>query len=324
MRINSLTFISFFILLTVSACDSAVIDTDKVQNTQSTSTKSVQEFDKPKDKNSASTNEIKHTLWKVKGETNTLYLLGSIHLMPPELYPLPKPYNDAFEDAEKVVFEIDESIQDQKFAQQTMLKYAKPSNGQSLSDLMDSDEYAEIRKLAKENNVPMLMIDPFDPWFSSITLIGLQYLNAGLSPEHGIDQHFMRKAQEAGKPILGLETLDDQFGMFDSVSMEVQTEMLLETLKQEVDMQVFVDQMLEDWQTGDMEGLEALLMDEFDEAPELYDAMLVNRNLNWIQQFQPMLKDTDDYLVVVGAAHMLGKDGVVELLQAQGYSVEQL
>ena len=324
MRLNKYSLFSLFILFFLCGCDAAEIDSEKLQNSQPTVIQSTQQTENNEKRNSAVTSDIKHTLWKVKGDSNTLYLLGSIHLMPPELYPLPKPYNDAFEDAEKVVFEIDESIQNQILAQETMLKYAKPSNGKKLSDIIDSDEYAEIRKLAKENKVPMLMIDPFDPWFSSITLIGIQYLNAGLSPEHGIDQHFMRKAQEAGKPILGLETLDDQFSMFDSVSMEVQTEMLLETLKQEVDMQDFVDQMLEDWQTGDMQGLESLLMDEFDESPELYDAMLVNRNLNWIQQFGPMLKDTDDYLVVVGAAHMLGKDGVVKLLQAQGYSVEQL
>ena len=315
------SLISLLFLCCLIACDGAVIDSDIVQQSTDQSVAASTQIEKT---TSVLAENIKHTLWKVKGEQNTLYLLGSIHLMPPELYPLAEPYNDAFDDAEKVVFEIDESIQNQVLAQESMLRYAKLSPGKKLSDLIDSDDYAVIRQLAKENNVPMLMIDPFDPWFSSITLIGLQYLNAGLSPEHGIDQHFMRRAQQAGKPILGLETLDDQFGMFDSVSMDVQTDMLIETLKQEVDMQDFVDQMLEDWQTGDMQGLEKLLMDEFDEAPELYDAMLVKRNLNWLQQFAPMLKDSDDYLVVVGAAHMLGKDGMVKLLQDQGYNVEQL
>ncbi len=323
MHINKLILMLLVALFSLCACEATVSDTENLQSPNVDSPQEISKTISATDTNSSS-ESTKHTLWKVKGETNTLYLLGSIHLMPPELYPLPKPYNDAFEDAEKVVFEIDESIQNQALAQQIMLRYAKPSKGQKLADIIDADIYAEIKQLAKENKVPMLMIDPFDPWFSSISLIGIQYLNAGLSPEHGIDQHFMRKAQKAGKPIFGLETLDDQFSMFDGVSMEVQTEMLLETLKQEVDMQEFVDQMLEEWQTGDMQGLESLLMDEFDESPELYDAMLVNRNLNWIQQFQPMLKDKDDYLVVVGAAHMLGKDGVVKLLQDQGFSVEQL
>ena len=313
--------ITLFLIFALTACDAAVVDSENVPVATEQST----QVSEPRDNSSESTtSDVKHTLWKVKGEKNTLYLLGSIHLMPAEFYPLPKPYNDAFEDAEKLVFEIDESIQNQELAQQSMLKYARPNRGQKLVDIIGAEDYAEIKKLAKENKVPMLMIDPFDPWFSSITLIGIQYLNAGLSPEHGIDQHFMRRAQKAGKPILGLESLDDQFGMFDSISMDVQTEMLLETLKQEEDVQAFVDRMLEEWQTGDMQGLEELLMDEFDEAPELYDAMLVKRNLNWIQQFIPMLKESDDYLVVVGAAHMLGKDGVVTLLRDQGYTVEQL
>jgi len=321
MRIKFSKLFSVLLVLSLSACNSST----KESNTVAEPTTTVQEAHSSQaKKHEMSHTPMKHTLWKVKGEQNTLYLLGSIHLMPPELYPLPQPYNDAFDDAEKVVFEIDESILNQEAMQKSVLQFAQLPKNQKLEQLVGTESYKEIRNLAKKNNVPMLSIEPFDPWFSSITLIGLQYLNAGLSPEHGIDQHFMRKAQKASKPIIGLETINEQFTMFDSMSMELQTEMLIETLKQEVDMQEFVDEMIEDWQTGDMQGLEDLLMEEFQEEPEMYDAMLVNRNLNWLEQFGPMLKDKDDYLIVVGAAHMLGKDGMVQLLENQGYTVEQL
>lgn len=267
---------------------------------------------------------VKHTLWKVKGEKNTLYLLGSIHMLRPEHYPLPNVYDDAFEDAEKTVFEIDDAILNPAAAAETVMAFAQLPSGRKLADLINAEDYAEIKTLANKYNVPMFIIDPVDPWFSSLTLMNMQYMNAGLSPEHGIDQHYMQRALDAGKPVLGLETIEEQFKMFDSLSMDIQTDMLIDTLKQEVDVKEFIDEIIIEWQEGDMAALQELLQEDFEEYNEMYDILLKDRNENWIKQFQPMLKDTDDYLIVVGAAHMLGEDGVVRLLEKQGYLVEQL
>ena len=266
----------------------------------------------------------RHTLWKIEGETNTVYLMGSIHMLPPELYPLPQAYDLAFNDAEKLVFEIDESILDQQLAQKTVQEYAQLAPGQKLKDLLDPDDYTQIRTLAKEKNVPMFMIDPFDPWFSGLTLVSMQYLNAGLSPEYGIDQHYMQRGIKAGKPISGLETMQEQFSMFDSMSIDMQAEMLIETLKQEIDVKEFIDSMIEEWQEGDMSALQALLQEDFTKYPEMYDILLVNRNKNWIPQITSLFTGEDDYLVIVGAAHMLGDQGVIRLLEAEGFTVEQL
>jgi len=296
------------------ACDGTTIDNNSV----------IPSTPSPKIEQSLNKINNKHTLWKVAGKNNTLYLLGTIHVMPDNIYPLPQAYYDAFEDAEKLVFEIDESIQDQAAMQASVLEFAQLPKGKKLKDVIGDENYAEIRALAKKNKVPMMMIEPFDPWFSGTTLTAMEYLNAGFSPDNGVDQHFMRKAQQAGKPILGLESIEDQFSIFDSMSIDSQVEMLVEVLKKEVDVKEFAYEMLEDWQSGDMQGLEELFMAEFKQAPEMYDALLVKRNHNWLEQFQPMLRDTDDYLVVVGTAHMLGDDGMVSLLENQGYEVEQL
>jgi len=316
-------FVSVFmfgLLVILSACDAdpgTQINSENATNT----TKQVieQKLDNKQNLNTSG----KHTLWTVKGKQNTLYLLGSIHVLKPELYPLPEPYQKAYADAENLVFEIDESIMDPALARAGVQEYAALPAGSKLVDVIGDDDYAEIKRLAKENKVPMMMIEPFDPWFSTLTLVSMQYLNAGLSPEYGIDQHFMKRALKDDKPVSGLETMGQQFSFFDSMSLDTQTDMLIETLKGSSDIKEMANLMITEWREGDMEGLNELLMEDFENYEDLYDILLKKRNLNWIEQFQPMLADTDDYLVVVGAAHMLGKDGVVKLLRDQGYQVTQ-
>ena len=193
-----------------------------------------------------------------------------------------------------------------------------------MKNTIDSEDYAEIRALAKEKKVPMAMIDPFDPWFSSMTLAVMQYMNAGMSPEFGVDRHFMQRAQVANKPILGLETMDEQFSIMDSVDYDVQVDMLKEILKSDKDTKELIDAIDKHWRSGDMDALNEILMEDFEDAPDFYNKLLKQRNENWIPQLSSMLEDDDDYLIVVGAAHMLGKDGILTLLEKEGYLAEQL
>jgi len=196
-------------------------------------------------------NKSKHPLWKITGKNgNTMYLVGSVHLMKEDVYPLAPVFQDAFEDAEKLVFEIDEEIQDPYAAQQAVGQYASIEGGGRLKNKIDNDDYEEIKSLAKAKKVPMLMIDPFDPWYSSMTLAVMQYMNAGMSPEFGVDQHFMRRAQEKNKPILGLETINEQFGILDSVSYDLQVDMLKETLKDSADIKTMIDAIDKHWRSS--------------------------------------------------------------------------
>jgi len=270
--------------------------------------------------------EKKHSLWRVAGRNgNTMYIVGSVHLMKPDVYPLDPVFEEAYQDAEKLVFEIDQEILDPVAAQAAVQKYAGIEGATSLREKISDDDYAEIRQLANEQKVPMMLINTFDPWFSSTQLAVMQYLNAGYSPEHGIDLYFMNKAIENNKPISGLETLDLQFSIFDSMSYNSQVEMLRQTLTEAEDIGEMVNQLDENWRDGDMDELEDLLFEEFEDAPEFYNKLLKTRNENWIPQLLPMLSDeNDDYLVVVGAAHMLGKDGLIKLLSDEGFVVEQL
>lgn len=333
-----MTHLRNFLLLTLSsclfACDTANVDHTNAETTptiktatSSTEKVKVKPLQNESQKSSDANNKnAKNTLWKIKGKHgNTVYLVGSVHLMRPDAYPLHQAYETAYQDSEKLVFEIDEEIQDQFAAQMAVQNYAGIEGGGLLKDKISAGDYAEIKALAKKNKVPMLTIDPFDPWFSSMQLAVMQYMNAGFSPEYGIDHYFMSKAQEDDKPILGLETMDEQFQIFDSMSYPVQVEMLKETLQESEDIDAMIDAIDENWREGDMEELEELLMEEFADEPEFYDKLLKQRNENWIPQLLPMLEDmNDDYMVVVGAAHMLGDDGVLTLLEQEGYSAEQL
>jgi len=325
--LKTVSFISLLFLL-LSGCDSSgpeSLDQSLQPNASDEMILVEKEPAKAAKAMETSAEDDKHTLWKLNGKNgNTMYLVGSVHLMKPDVYPLDDVFQTAFAEAEKVVFEIDEEIQDPVAAQQAVQKYASIEGGGLLKDRINASDYAEIKKLAKKNKVPMMIIDPFDPWFSSMNLAVMQYMNAGMSPEFGIDIHFMQRAQEAGKPILGLETMADQFGILDSVSYDLQVQMLKDVLTEEDQTIAMVDEIDENWREGDMQELEELLMTEFEDSPEFYNKLLKKRNENWIPQLVKMLDDTDDYLVVVGTAHMLGDDGILTLLEKEGYSAKQL
>jgi len=167
------------------------------------------------------------------------------------------------------------------------------------------------------------MFDRFQPWFVATLLLQLELAKRGFDPALGIEQQLAGRAVADRKPIMGLETPAQQFAVLSGLSLADQKRFLLMTLDESAQADAELEQLLAAWRKGDITALAALLSDEFERFPQLYRPLTEDRNRAWVGQLGDLLDDRDDYLVVVGALHLVGRNSVVDLLRQRGYTVTQ-
>jgi hypothetical protein len=263
-------------------------------------------------------------MWKLDGETNTVYLHGSVHLLRADDHPLPTIIDEAYEEAETLVMELDMDDVDPVEAQSLVSELGLIQDDRSLSDLMGPERYAEAEALAKSAEIPLTMLGKSEPWLAAITVEQLMLARIGFNPLFGIENHLMDKAAGDNKEIIGLETIREQLEFLDTMSLESQRALLLQSLKESVDIQKIMDELVHAWRHGDIAFMEDNMLDEMKQYPELYRTIVVDRNLDWLRKIEELLDDEDDYLIVVGALHLIGEDGVPALLSKRGHEVQQL
>lgn len=263
------------------------------------------------------------TLWSIKGKNdNTVYLLGSVHFLSPE-EKLPAAMDAAYRDAERLVMEIDMDDLDPAAMQQTTMELGLLPDGKTLESELGKPAYEKIAAFAKEIGVDPALLNRFRPWLAAITLVQLQLMKMGLDPNSGVEQRLTARAQIDGKEISGLETLPEQLGMLANLSARQQREFLEYSVEDAERAVQEIDALIAAWRIGDIESLGKLLQEGFDKYPEIYRPLTVDRNRKWIPEIENLLREREDYLVVVGALHLVGKDSVVELLRGKGYEVTQ-
>jgi uncharacterized protein len=267
----------------------------------------------------------RHILWTVQGKQNTVYLLGSIHVLRAGDVALSDVAERAYDDAERLVMEIDlddPAESDPMAMLDVVQRLAMLPEGQSLRGILGSD-YASLNQRAQQAGVDLALFDRFAPWMVATTLLQIELTKRGFSPELGIEQVLARRAAGDGKPIQGLETSVQQLGILAGMPMPMQKHFLRMTLDESAQLDQEIGALVGAWKAGDTVALAGLLSDEFDEFPDLYRRLTVDRNRAWVGRLSDLLDDPDDYLVVVGALHLVGDDSVVDLLQQRGYQVIQ-
>ena len=263
-------------------------------------------------------------LWQAEGATNRVYLLGSIHLLREQDYPLPDVFETAYRDAEALVMEIDMDDLDPLAAQAEFTRAGKLPENQSLRDIMGAGDYARAEALAEDIGIPLHLMDRIEPWYAAITAEVLILGRLGFDARLGIESHLLEKALLDGKRIDGLETIAEQVAFLDGLSLPVQRQMLLSTLEEGAELDEVMDEVINAWRSGDTETMATELDESFGDFEELENAILVNRNRRWVEQLLELLDDEEDYLIVVGALHLVGDDGVPALLKQRGVSVRQM
>ncbi len=266
------------------------------------------------------------------GRGATLLLLGTIHLGPEQGWTLSPAVESGIATADQIALEVDLRLATEDAVSTLVAEVALLGPGQQISDVVAP----ETAKLLEEEDetltrlgVPPGMRKRMKPWFMATVLGESIYAEVGLSSASAVEYHVLESL--GARPLIGLETFEEQLRIFDSLSPELQDLMLRETLLHLDEARTMVEELVHAWRTGDEAELARLAREGIDELPELdgfYDIVLGDRNRNWVGQLSRLLDDReqagDEVLVAVGALHLVGRDSLVELLREAGYRVEKV
>ena len=264
-----------------------------------------------------------HSLWELHGKHNTVYLLGSIHVLRPNDYPLAPVVLDAYTHAGSLLMEVNLDEINSEQVQAEMLASAILSDGKTLPDVLGKQRYERAAALAHEIGVELSKFDQFAPWFAAEAISELQLTQLGFQPENGVEMYFMDRAHSDGKSVDGLETVHDQISVFQNMSLDAQAEYLLSSLEQAHDLPKEVDSMVRAWQRGDTRWFESELQSDLGHDSDLYQSVLVARNRKWVPKIEALLNGDKNYLVIVGTGHLAGQGSVVDLLKKDGIVATQ-
>jgi uncharacterized protein YbaP (TraB family) len=267
--------------------------------------------------------QARNFLWKATGKGTVVYLAGSIHMLSPDFYPLNPVFDNAFKDSDVLVEEVDLGEMLGPNSQMQALMRGMLPAGQTIDKVLSPETLALVTKTAKELGAPIEALQRFKPWMLALTLEGLELASAGFDPELGLDKHFYDRAKEGGKAVQGLETVDYQLSRLDDMTPEQQDRMLAQTLKEIATEKASVTRLTTAWKTGDADAVEKLVLGNLKTEPVLYQRLLVERNKNWMPKIEALFARKGHALVLVGAAHLVGPDGLIAMLRAKGYTIEQ-
>jgi len=194
----------------------------------------------------------------------------------------------------------------------------------TLDAVISPATFALVATRAKELGLPVEPLKRFKPWSLALTLLGLEWQAAGFDADLGLDKHFYDQAVAAGKEVQGLETIEFQISRFDEMSMEEQDRMLASTLRELETEKAAVSTLANAWKAGDAPTVEKIVLQELRQEPRMYQRLLVDRNKDWMPKIEALFSRKGRAFVVVGAAHLVGPDGLLAQLKAKGYVIEQL
>ena len=264
------------------------------------------------------------SVWSVRSGDNVIYLGGTVHLLRPGDYPLPDEFEEAYQASSELYCETDIAAMSDLLVQAQMLQQLTYSDDRSLRTVLSDEAYTALSAYTQTAGLPIVMLEKFKPGLLISTLQILVFQSMGFTPQ-GVDAFFHTRAVADGKAEGQLETVQEQIGFIAAMGEGNDSEFILLSLKDLTETGNVIDGMIGAWRSGDAQGLSELFVEDMKvEAPALYDTLLLERNLKWIPQINRMLQDADTEFVLVGAAHIVGENGLLDLLSQEGYEINQL
>jgi uncharacterized protein YbaP (TraB family) len=265
-------------------------------------------------------------LWRASKGQGVVYLVGSVHMLTADFYPLAPALDAAFKDSDLLVEEADLAEMLSPTTQFSLLQRGMLPAGQTLDKVVSPATIALVNAHAGALGPggAMEAVKQFKPWFLAMTLEAMEWQKAGFDPQLGLDKHFYDRAQSEGKTVQGLETTEYQISLFDGMTAEQQERFLAETLKDLNKETASVNKLASAWKSGDVAGVERFVLQDLQSDPQVYQRLLVGRNRNWLPKIEALFSRPRPAIVVVGAAHLVGPDGLVSMLKAKGYTLTQL
>jgi len=269
------------------------------------------------------TTPSKSCLWEVKTTSARVFLLGSLHVLKSSAYPLAPEIDRAYASSQRLVFETDIGAMMDPAILAKMMEMGIYPEGQDLFQHISETTRKKLEEKLQELGLSPADFSRFKPWFLAVTLTTLELQRLGFNPTYGIDLHFYTKAKADKKELAYLESVEYQLSLLGEMNAQDQTSFLNQTL-QDLDISAqLADDMMAAWQNGETDDLYELLFKSFEDHPGIEDRLLTRRNKAWLPQIEKMLKAPKTTMVIVGAGHLIGPDGLVELLKQKGYAVKQ-
>lgn len=261
-------------------------------------------------------------IWTVERDGRTSWLVGSLHVLTADAYPLPAAMEQAFGRARTLMEETD--VNDIASPEIMGLVASKGllMNGETLETILPGPAYTQLAQRMAATGLPMEMVRMMRPWMVELTLSGLALQRAGFDPELGIDVHYRRQAAQNGMALAMLETPAEQIDYLAGLPMDIQVAQLQKTLTEGDTELKEVREIAAAWRAGDTAAIERLLLKGMKDSPAYYQSIVVDRNRRWLPRIESCLA-TGSCFVVVGAAHMVGSDGLIAMLRQKGYRIAQ-
>ena len=261
------------------------------------------------------------SVWQVSKDNHSFYLVGTVHLLSESDFPLPSAFDTAFNASSHLIFETDLAELTSPKGMNLLMSQNTYKPGQNLQQVLSKEVYQQLQAKATERQWPLTSIEQFKPAFAAIMLATLELQRLGAAST-GVDMHYLQLAQQQQKKHSGLETLDEHLAVMTAMNELDADNIISSTLKDLAQTETMLAQMKAAWRSGNSEELETLFLSDMKAFPEMYNIMLVNRNHAWMKTLEQL--DEPGVMVLVGALHMVGDDGLLTLLTDRGYTVQQL
>ena len=263
------------------------------------------------------------SVWKVDTGSSTLYLGGTFHLLRKSDFPLPQEFNTAYDDSAALVFETDIGRMNDPAIQQLMTTKGLLKD-KSLRDVLSPETHNDLEKLCNSVGVPIDNLQGFKPSIVLLTIAMIELQKLGIT-EEGVDMHYYLKAKADGKSTAELEAIEEQIEFITSMGEGNEDAFVKHSIKEMETTEDLLPNLIHIWKTGDRSRLKRELIDPMEkDFPELYKTLIGDRNRNWMPQIVRLLKTTETEFVLVGAAHLVGPDGILTTLEKLGYRIEKL
>ncbi len=273
---------------------------------------------------SASAN-AESSVWRVSGRSGELFLAGSVHVLRKSDYPLPPEFEAAYARSERLILEADLGAMATPAMQSLMLSLGRYPDGGTLKEHLPNKTYRELSRFCRDRGLSLANLERFKPWMVVIALTFAELQDQGFDPAAGLDNFFYQRAVKDGKPVSGLETPREHIELLTSFESAVQGALITNFIGEMRTLPRILDGMVAAWRSGDVKTLELLVAEGMRrDAPELYRALVVERNQRWLESIQRRLSEGQTAMVIVGAAHLVGDDGLLRVLKDGGYTVSPL
>lgn len=263
------------------------------------------------------------SLWRISKGSQQLVIGGTVHLLGKSDYPLPDEYEQAFREIGTLVLEADLDALSKPKSQAKLIQGLMYTDGSTLQGKIKPKTYKALTRYCKTAGLSFKPMLTMKPSMVVLTLTMAELNRLGLAGA-GVDQFFLAKAKQTGKKITGLESAESQIETLENMGKGHEDELILSTIKEIRKTPEFMEEMKKAWRTGNLSDLERVGIKTMRaEFPELNESLLTTRNNAWLPKIKALLNTPERELILVGALHLAGGEGILAQLKKQGYAVKQ-